>query len=1095
MSSTVIGGIEIQMLADLARLRQDMTQAKGLVGNATADMQRMANTVKTALGAIGVGLSVGAFTAWIKSAIDAADTTSKMAQKIGVSTKEVAGLQLAFKLAGVEGNAMQTAMVTMAKRIEEGDTVFKRLGVSVRNADGSMKGSRQVLYDLADAFRGLPEGVQKTALATQVFGKAGADLIPLLNGGSEGLQAMADMAEKLGLVISEDTGRAAEEFNDTLTLVQMGGMGMATQIAAQLLPTLKGLAGSFFESMTEGDRLKRVADILSGGLKLLFSVGAIGVEVFNTLGKLLAGVAGAVVAVVQGQFGRAWDIAKEAGSDIKRGWGDTAKSIEAAWSGAGSQTVNQMTAMQRAVSGTTVVTREQEAAQRKQREEQEKLTRAGQDYLAALDAKLAATQREIDLGRTLTDSEKEILKLEEELRKGKLRLTEAELESARAKLQQIDAIREQRRQAEEYAKLLVSVAQHSSKWSDEQVRNTEAMRSQVVQLQEQNDRLRMGEAAFAAREVAVLRSMASDLEWAAANEGGNFQLEEQARLLRQRADLLEEGTALREAKAVADEWARTVQSIQDGLTDALMRGFESGKGFLDAFKDTLLNAFRTLILKPMVQSMVGDLSTGLRSVMQWAGSWFGSAQAAQQGGSGGGQGGAQGGAAAAGAGGGWLSWAGLILGGISQSRSDYAKGWNRSGLDQGWNQNINWAINPVYSSMIKPLESLGLINSKWADILGGDTAMARMFGRKPAQATGQGVTGHFGGGGFAGHQFVDWHAEGGWFRSDKRGTDYSAVDAEFGGMLSDSARRMLMQVREYGQALALPVDALASVTSSARITLGNDAEANAKAVTEALADYGAALVQGYAQQLRVFAKPGEETIDTLVRLSDAMRTVNQVFGELGLSLVQTSVAGGHVASAIIELTGGLDAFLAKSRTYLQEYFSQAEQSGITANEVLSTLGAVGIDFSGARSRQELRALMEQMDPNAGGGADKISALLNVAGDFARLADYLEANDLTLGQLAAQAPAGSNWQVTTPGYMYGPPTPSSAEQSTQLLQGANDRLQSIATGTADNTAELRALVGLQAAANQSLLARLEAVQAALEEAMRPAYLNNLGWEST
>lgn len=1081
--SAVIGGIEIQMLADLARLRQDMTQAKGLVGNATQEMQRMAGAVKTALGAIGVGLSVGAFAAWIKSAIDAADTTSKMAQKIGVSTKEVAGLQLAFKLAGVEGNAMQTAMVTMAKRIEEGDTVFKRLGVSVRNTDGTMKGSRQILYELSDVFRTLPEGVSKTALATQIFGKAGADLLPLLNGGSEGLQDMADMAERLGLVISEDTGKAAEQFNDTLELVGQGGKGIATQIAAQMLPTLNGLAGAFFASMTEGDRLKNVADVLAAGLKMLFSVGAIGMEVFNTLGKVLAGVAGAVLSVVRGQFGQAWEIAKEAGSDIKRGWGETAKTIEAAWSGAGAQTVTQMTAITRAVSGTTVVTREQEAAQRKQREEQEKLTRAGQDYLAALDAKLAATHQELALGRTLSDAEKEMLKLQEDLRKGKVALTAAELESARAKLQEIDAVREQRRQTEEYAKLLVSVAQHSSKFNDEQIRTTESMRAQVVQLREQNDRLRLGEAAYQARQIAVLRATATDLEWQAANEGGNWQLEEQARLLRERAALMEEGVALREAKAVADEWAKTTESIKNGLTDALMRGFESGKGFLDAFKDTLLNAFKTLILRPMVQSMVGDLSSGLQAVMKWAGSWFSNAQAAQQ--SGGGSSGASGGAAAAGAGGGWLSWAGLILGGISQSRSDYAKGWNRSGLDQGWNQNINWAINPVYSSMIKPLESMGLINAKWADILGGDTAMARMFGRKPAQATGQGVTGTFGGGSFVGNQFVDWHAEGGWFRSDKRGTDYAALDAEFAGMINQSSRAMLLRVREYGQALSLPVEALASVTSSARITLGDDAEANAQAVAEALADYGAALVQGYAQQLRTVARPGEETVDTLVRLVDSMRTVNQVFGELGLQLVQTSVSGGHAASQIIELTGGLDAFLAKSRTYLQEYFTQAEQSGMTANQVLGTLGAAGIDFSGARSRQELRALMEGLDPMSGNGREQMAALLNVAGDFARLADYLETNGLTLGQLAAQAPTGSTWQMAPP---MGPQQ-DAAQQSAQLLQGANDRLQIIATGTADNTAELRALVSLQSAASQALLQRLESVQAALQEALRPIYVGD------
>ena len=81
MSGAVLGGIEIQMLADLARLRQDMTDAKGIVGKATDEMGKMAAGLKTALGALGLGLSAAAFAGWIKGAIDAADEASKMAQE------------------------------------------------------------------------------------------------------------------------------------------------------------------------------------------------------------------------------------------------------------------------------------------------------------------------------------------------------------------------------------------------------------------------------------------------------------------------------------------------------------------------------------------------------------------------------------------------------------------------------------------------------------------------------------------------------------------------------------------------------------------------------------------------------------------------------------------------------------------------------------------------------------------------------------------------------------------------------------------------------------------------------------------------------
>ncbi len=73
--------------------------------------------------------------------------------------------------------------------------VFNALGVSVTDANGRLREGNAVFADLADRFSRMEDGSTKTALAIQIFGESGADLIPLLNAGADGLARMADESD------------------------------------------------------------------------------------------------------------------------------------------------------------------------------------------------------------------------------------------------------------------------------------------------------------------------------------------------------------------------------------------------------------------------------------------------------------------------------------------------------------------------------------------------------------------------------------------------------------------------------------------------------------------------------------------------------------------------------------------------------------------------------------------------------------------------------------------------------------------------------------------------------------------------------------
>ena len=134
--------------------------------------------------ALGFGLAgaataaVAAVVAMTKSVADQGDALNKMSQKTGLAVEDLSKLQYAAGLSGVETEALQKGLVSLSAATVEaaegtgiaGEAITK-LGVKVRNADGSMRSSIDVLYDLADQFQAMPDGVEKTNFAVDIFGK------------------------------------------------------------------------------------------------------------------------------------------------------------------------------------------------------------------------------------------------------------------------------------------------------------------------------------------------------------------------------------------------------------------------------------------------------------------------------------------------------------------------------------------------------------------------------------------------------------------------------------------------------------------------------------------------------------------------------------------------------------------------------------------------------------------------------------------------------------------------------------------------------------------------------------------------------------
>lgn len=472
----IAGSLEIQMLANMAELRKQMDQAVGVVQGASAQMQKAADLAGKALGLIGVGLSLGAFTGFIRNAINAADALDEMSGRIGVSAKELSGLQLAYRQAGMGNDAMASSIAKLSQEMSQGNVGLRALGVNAKDAAGNLKTPTAVLLELSDKFANLQDGAGKTALAMEIFGKSGAEMVPLLNSGSQGIREMIEMSERLGLVIEDETAAKAGQFNDTLELLGLGVQGVGTRIAAQLLPTLNNLTGSFLESMTQGDRLRGVADFLATSMKGLYTVGVGVVEMFNTLGKAAGGGIAAIMAVLRGDFSGAKRILDEAKTDILGGWASAAKVISKTWSDEGDAAVAATAKIIKSSGDLLAAQKAREKAVKETKDPFESLLESVVKTTTAYKAEHAA-------GEKLTEGQKKAVEVLEQLRSGKVKVTQVQAILLGQGLEAMLQAEAENQEREEFLKIAKAEADARKKIAD-------AAEQSVQSLLEQNRGLR-----------------------------------------------------------------------------------------------------------------------------------------------------------------------------------------------------------------------------------------------------------------------------------------------------------------------------------------------------------------------------------------------------------------------------------------------------------------------------------------------------------------------------------------------------------------------------------------------------------------------------
>lgn len=208
---------------------------------AAASLHGRFNNVNAALGGLAIGAAVATLTQMASAAIDNADALNDMAERTGIAGSALSELQYAATMNGTSLETVEKALTKVSTKALDAATgnkqaaaTFDALGISVLGLDGNLKSSDVLLQDVADVLNTVEDRTTRTALAIEVFGKSGAQLIPLL----ENMKDAREEARRLGIVVSDDFQKSAAEFNDNMDRMGFLAKSFATDLANEVIPTL-----------------------------------------------------------------------------------------------------------------------------------------------------------------------------------------------------------------------------------------------------------------------------------------------------------------------------------------------------------------------------------------------------------------------------------------------------------------------------------------------------------------------------------------------------------------------------------------------------------------------------------------------------------------------------------------------------------------------------------------------------------------------------------------------------------------------------------------------------------------------------------------
>lgn len=244
-SSGLTAGVN-QASASMKRLERDVRGLRGGLSTLTA----ISGTQLFGSIASGAMSAARSLVGMASASMDAIGNQRDLAARLGLTYGELSGLTLAGEQVGVSmeaiGGAVTRAEVAFTKAAAGSATAraaFERMGLSVEELNGMSAAER--FQAIAQAISELPTPAERSAAAVALFGRAGAQLLPMFEQGAAGIQAAMQEADAFGLALNSVQASNVDAMGDAFTRAQAAVKGVVDQVVAYLAPAVTAVTEAF----------------------------------------------------------------------------------------------------------------------------------------------------------------------------------------------------------------------------------------------------------------------------------------------------------------------------------------------------------------------------------------------------------------------------------------------------------------------------------------------------------------------------------------------------------------------------------------------------------------------------------------------------------------------------------------------------------------------------------------------------------------------------------------------------------------------------------------------------------------------------------
>lgn len=353
----------VETTAKLKDLEKEFAKSHPTIEAFSAGAKEVAEKTKK-ISAAAAGAAAGMLAMAVKSAASADDLMT-MSNVTGLTVEELQKLQYASSFIDVSMETMTGSITKLTKNMASGSDVFDTLGVSITNADGSMRNATDVWYDAIAALGQVANETERDQLSMELFGKSAMEMAGIVDDGGEALKSLGEEAEATGLIMSEDAVASAVEFNDQMDKLKntttQAFFKMGSTLATTLMPMMEKLVDAVVKVVTwfgnlDGTTQTVILTVLGlvaaispvasllGNLNTIVTVLS---TAFTALGGILGTTAitvgslaipfGAVIAIIGGLIAvgvllyKNWDTIKDWAGKLAKGlataWDNIKKSI------------------------------------------------------------------------------------------------------------------------------------------------------------------------------------------------------------------------------------------------------------------------------------------------------------------------------------------------------------------------------------------------------------------------------------------------------------------------------------------------------------------------------------------------------------------------------------------------------------------------------------------------------------------------------------------------------------------------------------------------------------------------------------------------